>query len=91
MFISLMQRFITSTGQTEPAMTPVRNDDKSRVPKSGWPNIAMNIVGTPYSAVHRSCSTAASVAPGSNPGAGITMVAPCVVQPRFPITMPKQW
>ena len=51
----------------------------------------MNIVGTPYTPVHRSCSIAASVSPGSKPGAGITIVAPCVVQPRLPITMPKQW
>ena len=28
---------------------------------------------------------------GSKPGAGITIVAPCVVTPRLPITMPKQW
>ena len=40
----------------------------------------MNIVGTPYSDVHRSASTAASVAAGSKPGAGITMQAPCVVR-----------
>jgi hypothetical protein len=46
MVISLMQRFITSTGQIAPAMMPVRGDDRSRAAKSGWPNIAMNIVGT---------------------------------------------
>ena len=51
----------------------------------------MNIVGTPYSDVHLSACTAASVAAGSKPGAGITMQAPCVVLPRLPITMPKQW
>ena len=27
----------------------------------------------------------------SKPGAGITIVAACEVQPRLPITMPKQW
>ena len=51
----------------------------------------MNIVGTPYSEVHRSSWTARSVASGSNAGAGSTIVAPCVVQPRLPMTMPKQW
>ena len=47
MFMSLMQRFITSTGHTEPAMMPVRNDVRSRSARSGQESIAMNIVGTP--------------------------------------------
>ena len=51
----------------------------------------MNIVGTPYSEVHRSCCTARSVAAGSNAGAGMTIDAPFEVAPRFPMTMPKQW
>ena len=51
----------------------------------------MNIVGTPYSDVQRSSCTVRSVASGSNAGAGTTIVAPWVVQPRLPITMPKQW
>ena len=51
----------------------------------------MNIVGTPYSAVHRSACTVSSTCTGSNASEGITIVAPCVVQPRLPITMPKQW
>ena len=51
----------------------------------------MNIVGTPYSPVQRSSWTAWSVAAGSKAGPGITMHEPCVVQPRLPITMPKQW
>ena len=51
----------------------------------------MNMVGTPYSEVHRSAATAASVAAGSKDGAGMTMHAPCVVAARLPITMPKQW
>ena len=50
----------------------------------------MNMVGTPYSDVHRSSATAARVAAGSNSGAGMTMVEPWVVAPRFPMTMPKQ-
>ena len=51
----------------------------------------MNIVGTPYSEVHRSPATAAKVAAGSKSGAGITMVDPWEVHPRLPITIPKQW
>ena len=91
MCMSLMQCFITSTGQIEPAMHPVRRDDRSWSAKVGWFCIAMNIVGTPYSAVHLSSATARSVVSGSKPGAGITIVAPWVVQPRLPITIPKQW
>ncbi len=51
----------------------------------------MNIVGTPYSDVQRSSATARSVAAGSKVGAGITIVAPCEVHARLPITIPKQW
>ena len=51
----------------------------------------MNIVGTPYSAVQRSASIVSSTCVGSKASAGMTIVAPCVVQPRLPITMPKQW
>ena len=83
--------FITSTGQGEPAITPVRSVEKSVRSKSGWLSCAMNIVGTPYRDVQRSASMAASVAPASNPSAGTTMHAPCVVHARLPITMPKQW
>ena len=39
--------FITSTGHGEPAMIPVRNDDRSYDGKSAHPSSAMNIVGTP--------------------------------------------
>ena len=45
--MSSMQRFITSTGQIEPAMIPVRSDDRSWSANDGWFCIAMNIVGTP--------------------------------------------
>ena len=51
----------------------------------------MNIVGTPYTPVQRSSAIASQRRPGSKPGAGITIVAPWVVQPRLPITIPKQW
>ena len=91
MFMSLMQCFITSTGQIDPAMIPVRSREKSASAKVGSFCIAMNMVGTPYSAVHRSWVTAFSVAAGSKPAAGITIVAPWLVQPRLAITMPKQW
>ena len=53
--------------------------------------MAMNIVGTPYRPVHFSSATTRSVVSASKPGAGMTMVAPREVQPRLPITMPKQW
>ena len=39
--------FMTSTGQGEPAMIPVRRLDRSNRWKSGWASSAMNIVGTP--------------------------------------------
>ncbi len=84
-------RFITSTGHGEPAMIPVRSELRSNSAKRGWSSSPMNIVGTPYSDVQRSSATARSVASGSKAGAGMTIVAPCEVQARFPMTMPKQW
>ena len=72
-------------------MMPVRSEDRSCSANDGWFCIAMNIVGTPYTPVQRSAAIALSVASGSKPGAGITIVAPWDVQPRLPITMPKQW
>jgi hypothetical protein len=83
--------FITSTGQGEPAMIPVRRLVRSKESKLGSASSAMNMVGTPYNEVQCSWATACSVAIGSKPGAGMTIVAPCVVQPRLPIVMPKQW
>jgi len=47
MFISVTQRFITSIGQGEPAMMPVRSVPRSKRLNSGWPSSAMNMVGTP--------------------------------------------
>ena len=91
MCMSLTQRFITSTGQIEPAMIPVRSDARSWSANVGWFCIAMNIVGTPYTAVQPSWRWRRRVISGSKPGAGITMVAPWLVQPRLAITMPKQW
>ena len=82
---------MTSTGQGEPAMIPVRREVRSYFSKSGCSSSAMNIVGTPYSDVQRSSCTVASTASGSNPASGMTIVAPWVTQPRMPMTMPKQW
>ncbi len=39
--------FMTSTGHGEPAMIPVRREDKSYESNSGWSSSPMNIVGTP--------------------------------------------
>ena len=91
MCISATTRFITSTGQGEPAMMPVRSVERSYVAKSGRFSSAMNMVGTPYSEVHRSCCTAVRLARASKDGAGMTMQAPCEVMARLAITMPKQW
>ena len=91
MCISPTQRFITSTGQIDPAMIPVRSEERSRSANVGWFCIAMNMVGTPYTAVQRYSAMHRSVVSGSKPGAGMTIVAPWVVQPRLPITIPKQW
>ena len=43
-------------------MIPVRRLERSKAPKRGCSSSAMNIVGTPYSDVQRSASTARSVA-----------------------------
>src|SRR6516162_1337632 len=54
-------RRMTSIGQGLPAMMPVRRLDRSNLPNSGWSISAMNIVGTPCTAVQRSASSASSV------------------------------
>ena len=91
MCISETTRRMVSIGHGEPAMIPVRRLERSNDANSGCSSWAMNIVGTPKSDVQRSSWTARSVAPGSKAASGITMHEPCVVQPRLPITMPKQW
>ena len=91
MLIRSMTCFITSTGHGEPAMIPVRRLLRSKRPKSGTASSAMNMVGTPYSDVHRSACTASRVATGSKLSAGMTMHAPWLVAARLPMTMPKQW
>ena len=70
MCMSLMQRFITSTGQSEPAMIPVRSEDRSWSANVGWFCIAMNIVGTPYTAVQRSSAIAPQRGLGVEAGRG---------------------
>ena len=39
--------FMTSLGQGEPAMMPVRRLERSKPAKPGWSSSAMNMVGTP--------------------------------------------
>ena len=89
-FILATHRFITSIGHGEPAMMPVRSDFRSNFSKSGWSSSAMNMVGTPCSAVQRSSATVSSVTSGSKPSPGNTMQAPWVTAARLPNTMPKQ-
>ena len=47
MCIRVCTCLITSTGHGEPAMMPVRSDEKSNSPNRGCSSSAMNIVGTP--------------------------------------------
>ena len=62
--ISAITRFMISMGQGEPAMMPVRRLDRSNIGNIGWFSSAMNIVGTPYSAVHFSFCTEARTRSG---------------------------
>ena len=64
-------RFITSIGQGEPAMMPVRSVDRSNSAKRGWSSSAMNMVGTPCRPVHFSACTVSSTVSGSKPSFGI--------------------
>ena len=57
MFIFVLTCFITSIGQGEPAMIPVRRDLRLYFESSGGSSSAMNMVGTPWTAVQRSFST----------------------------------
>ncbi len=91
MCIRVLTSFITSIGQGEPAMMPVRRDVRLYFAKFGWVSSAMNIVGTPWSAVHFSFSTVFKTSSASKAGPGRTMVEPWVTQARLESTMPKQW
>ena len=89
-YILSMTCFIVSIGQGAPAIMPVRSDDRSNMSNIGWFSSAMNIVGTPCSAVQRSLWTDASTFSGSK-SSTITMVDPCVMTEQTPSTHPKQW
>ena len=52
--------------------------------------MAWNMVGTPYRAVHFSCSTAVITCTGEKASSS-TMVAPWFTQAMTPSTQPKQW
>ena len=71
-------------------MMPVRRLSRSNMGNIGWLSSAMNMVGTPYSAVHFSFWTDASTSSGSKLSM-ITAVAPCVTMAIIPSTRPKQW
>ena len=47
-----MTCFMVSTGQGDPPMIPVDRLDGSKVEKSGWFSMSINMVGTPYNEVH---------------------------------------
>src|SRR6185437_7829613 len=51
---SALQLPATSIGTGAPPAPPTRRLDRSRLVLSGWPSIAMNIVGTPQVIVARS-------------------------------------
>ena len=70
MCICACTRSITAIGQGDPAMMPVRRLDRSNSANRGWSSWAMNIVGTPYSAVQRSACTVCSTASGSKASDG---------------------
>src|SRR5215210_944049 len=82
--------FITSIGQGEPAMIPVRSEEVSYPSKSGCSSSAMNIVGTPSTAVHPSLSTACKTSSASKVSTG-TIVPSWVTVLSVPSTQPKQW
>ncbi|MNN26168.1 hypothetical protein D3C81_1396680 [compost metagenome] len=70
MCISPITRRITSIGQVAPAMIPVRRVDRSMSGRCGWSSMAMNMVGTPYSAVAFSSATQLKVKSGSKASLG---------------------
>jgi len=78
-------------GQGDPAIMPVRRERRSYFEKFGWASSAMNIVGTPWTAVQCSFSMVFKTSSASNAGAGRTIVEPWVTQARLERAMPKQW
>ena len=91
MCICVLTCFMTSIGQGEPAMIPVRRVRRSYREKLGWVSSAMNIVGTPCTAVQCSFSMVFRTSSASNAGEGRTIVDPWVTQARLESTIPKQW
>ena len=61
MCIFSMTLRMTSTGQGDPAIMPVYSEVRLTVGNWSWFSMSMNIVGTPYSAVHLFTYTVASV------------------------------
>jgi len=47
MYILSITSRMSHSGQSEPAMMPVRSDERSNMLNIGWFNSAMNMVGTP--------------------------------------------
>ena len=90
MYIFSITSRMVSGGQGLPAMMPVRRLVRSKVAKSGWFSSAMNMVGTPYTAVARSLWMACSTSPASK-SSTMTMVERCVRHAMTPSTQPKQW
>jgi len=72
-------------------MIPVRSVSNRYFGKSGWESSAMNIVGTPWTAVHRSSWMARRTSSALKTGAGSTIAAPWVTLAMFESTIPKQW
>ena len=71
-------------------MMPVRMWLKSVLGKSGWPSMAMNMVGTPWKQVI--CSRLMQSRPFLGLKAGMGhMVVPWVMAAVMASTMPKQW
>ena len=64
MYMSSTTRRMSGSGQTEPAMMPVRRLETSKRLNILCSSSARNMVGTPYRAVQRSLSTAASTCRG---------------------------
>ena len=90
MFISTLALFISSGGQLAPAMIPVRIWEKSVFWKSGWLNMATNMVGTPLKHVIFSSVMQARDDFGEKYGIG-HKVPPWVIMLVIDSTMPKQW
>ncbi len=91
-FIFSITARITSMGQGDPAMIPVRMWDRSYFDGflASSSSSAMNIVGTPWTAVQRSFVIASRTAGAAKLSTG-TMVEPRVTQAIVPRTQPKQW